>query len=151
MFPNRYGEFLRDVLRHTDIVLLFFYIGFRHELLTFLLTIFDVITQGHGGERFKFLIFGGVIFFVCVLCSYARYKSTHTVLNRSRGIIFFELMILFAVALVVAKNLTRAEVVDPFWIVNISFGSYIFEILTAAGSGYVAGNLLLRIRLSFKR
>lgn len=148
LFEKRNGT-LSYLLLHVDVVLLFTYLVFRTEVLVALLSAFDAITPSRRFDQFRFLVWGGVLFVTCTACSYFRQSHFAIPTNTSRGIVFFELMVLGAVALSVGRSLSQSAAIDPFWVVNLSLLNYGFEIVTTAGAGYVFADFLSRIRFIF--
>ena len=55
--------------------------------------------------------------------------------------------ILIAVVLSVGKSLSQPLKIDPYWHLDLSLFSYVFEVITTAGAGYVLADFLNRLRI----
>jgi hypothetical protein len=141
---------LAHVLLFADIAVLACFLFLPELVLTVLLKIFDVLTIQFDWSKYRFLIWGFVLFSVCAFCSYFRQYFFATKPSQSKGIVIFEVMVLSAVALMTWKGVAYTPTVNPDWITKLGFWSYLFEITTTAGAGYVLADFLFRFKFFFK-
>lgn len=138
---------LRQILLYADVILLVFYLTFRKETTTLLVRIFDLTLGWTNFSSYRFLAWGFVLFITCAGCSYFRQNFFTNRPSTAKGIAIFELMILIAVVLSVGKSLSQPLKIDPYWLLDISLLSYVFEVVTTAGAGYVLADFLNRLRI----
>lgn len=138
-------------LLHLDILLIFVYLLFRTEVLELLMSAYTRVTASPNLSHYRFLVWSVVLFGVCALFSYFRQRHFTMSVNLARGVVIFEVMVLLAIAVIVGKALSQPVEIDPYWLLGISLPSYIFEVVTTAGAGYILADFLLRIRLIFNK
>lgn len=146
---GRYSK-LRYLLLYSDSLLVLLYLAFRKEALDALLAVYGVLTSSFELADYQFLVWGGFLFTNCALFSYLRSWFSAKQVNSSKGVVLFESMVVGAVTLAVGKAISQAHTIDPYWLVEIGFSSYVFEVVTTAGAGYVFADLIWRIH-SFVR
>ncbi len=138
---------LRGILLYADVILLIFYLAFRKEATTLLVNVFDLAFGWTNFSSYRFLAWGFVLFFTCAACSYFREDFFTKRPSTAKGIVIFELMILIAVVLSVGKSVSQPLTVNPYWLLDLSLLSYVFEVVTTAGAGYVLADFLNRLRI----
>jgi hypothetical protein len=137
------------VLLHIDVLLVFFYLLFRAEVLALLLDAYNAATASLDLAHYRFLVWGVVLFGACSLCSYFRQRHFAMAVNLARGVVIFELMVLSTAAFIVWKSLVQPVEIDPYWLISLSLPSYVFEVVTTAGVAYLFADFLSRIRFIF--
>lgn len=143
--PSKLKSVLRYALLHVDVILVLIYLAFRTNSLGALIAAFDAIAPSHGAEKLRFLVWGGTLFVMCAVCSYARRSHFAIPTNYAKGVLLFELMVLSAVVLTVSKSLSQEAAIDPYWLLELSPLSYLFEVVTTVGAGYILADFLSRI------
>ena len=144
---NLYVKTIRilSALRYLDVVLIAIYACFSSHAMSALMYVYDNLILTPDCEKFRFLMWSGMLFFICAACSFSRRAS----INNSKGIVFIELMVLVAVIASVLEAINEPTIIDPWWITRVNYFSYCFEILITAGAGYIFSDFLSRFILIF--
>ena len=139
--PNRT---LWNAFLYLDIVILLLFVAFRESSVMTVISLYDIMAPD-GIERFRYLAWGGTLFVTCSLCSYWRRYRLIIPMQYTKGVIYFELMVLGAFVLILVQSLSQADTIDPFWLLELNWFSYLFEVVTTAGAGYVLADFLSRV------